>query len=118
MRETVLFTIDTPYRPALPVRAWFFGAEGQKSLAVMGALRGNEIQQMYICGRLIRALEAAESAGQLDPACGILVVPCANQFSMNVGRRFWAAAARSATAPSTGAATWRGSWRTPSSPPA
>ena len=91
MRETVLFTIDTPYRPALPVRAWFFGAEGQKSLAVMGALRGNEIQQMYICGRLIRALETAESAGQLDPACGILVVPCANQFSMNVGRRFWAA---------------------------
>ena len=60
MKETTLFTIDTPYRPALPVRAWTFGAEGKKSLAVMGALRGNEIQQMYICGRLIRALTAAE----------------------------------------------------------
>lgn len=91
MKETTLFTIDTPYRPALPVRAWTFGAEGKKSLAVMGALRGNEIQQMYICGRLIRALTAAENAGQLDPDCGILVIPCANQFSMNVGRRFWAA---------------------------
>lgn len=91
MRETVLFTIDTPYRPALPVRAWSFGPEGKKDLAVMGALRGNEIQQMYICGRLIRALSAAEAAGHLDPSCGILVVPCANQFSMNVGRRFWAA---------------------------
>lgn len=91
MKETTLFTIDTPYRPALPVRAWTFGTEGKKSLAVMGALRGNEIQQMYISGRLIRALTAAEAAGQLDPDCGILVIPCANQFSMNVGRRFWAA---------------------------
>ena len=91
MRETTLFTIDTPYRSALPVRAWRFGPEEKKDLAVMGALRGNEIQQMYICGRLIRALEAAEAAGQLEDSCGILVVPCANQFSMNVGRRFWAA---------------------------
>ncbi|MFR7477765.1 MAG: M14 family metallopeptidase [Acutalibacteraceae bacterium] len=91
MKETILFTIDTPYRHALPVRAWSFGPEGKKDLAVMGALRGNEIQQMYICGRLIRALEAAEAAGQLDPSCGLLVIPCANQFSMNVGRRFWAA---------------------------
>ena len=91
MKEITLFTIDTPYRHVLPVRAWSFGPEGKKDLAVMGALRGNEIQQMYICGRLIRALSAAEAAGQLDPDCGILVVPCANQFSMNVGRRFWAA---------------------------
>lgn len=91
MKEITLFTIDTPYRHVLPVRAWSFGPEGKKDLAVMGALRGNEIQQMYICGRLIHALAAAEAAGQLDPDCGILVVPCANQFSMNVGRRFWAA---------------------------
>lgn len=91
MKEQVLFTIDGPYRPALPVRAWQFGDPGQKNLAVMGALRGNEIQQMYICGRLIRALAAAEAAGQLADGCGVLVVPCANQFSMNVGRRFWAA---------------------------
>lgn len=91
MKEEVLFTIDTPYRPALQVRAWRFGDPGQKSLAVMGSLRGNEIQQMYICGQLIQALKAAESSHQLSPECGILVIPCANQFSMNVGRRFWAA---------------------------
>lgn len=91
MKEEVLFTIDTPYRPALQIRAWRFGDPGQKSLAVMGSLRGNEIQQMYICGQLIQALKAAESSHQLSPECGILVIPCANQFSMNVGRRFWAA---------------------------
>ncbi len=91
MREEVLFTVDTPYRPSLPVKGWYFGTLGQKSLAVMGALRGNEIQQMYVCGKLIQALELAEREDMLSPYCGILVIPCANQFSMNVGRRFWAA---------------------------
>ena len=91
MREEVLFTVDTPYRPSLPVKGWYFGAPGQKSLAVMGALRGNEIQQMYICARLIQELERAEREGLLSPYCGIMVIPCANQFATNVGRRFWAA---------------------------
>lgn len=91
MREEVLFTIDAPYRPALKVRAWQFGDPDGKSLAVVGALRGNEIQQMYIAGQFIRRLQAAEAAGQLAGGCGVLVIPCANQFSMNVGRRFWAA---------------------------
>ena len=73
------------------MKGWFFGTPGQKTLAVMGALRGNEIQQMYVCSQLIRQLDALEQAGALSADCGILVIPCANQFSMNVGRRFWAA---------------------------
>ncbi len=91
MREEILFTVDTPYRRSLPVKGWFFGDPAEKTLAVIGALRGNEIQQMHICARLIQALEALERDGQLAPGCGILIIPCANQFSMNVGRRFWAA---------------------------
>lgn len=91
MREEVLFTLDTPYRQTLTVKGWFFGTPGQKTLAVMGALRGNEIQQMYLCSQLIRRLAGLEQAGALAEGCGILVIPCANQFSMNVGRRFWAA---------------------------
>ncbi len=91
MKEITLFTLETPYRQPLPVKGWMFGNPKQKSLAVMGALRGNEIQQMYICGCLIQRLKQIEEEGKLVPDCGILVVPCANQFSMNVGRRFWAA---------------------------
>ena len=91
MREATLFTLETPYRQPLPVKGWFFGNPDKRSLAVMGALRGNEIQQMYICGRLIRTLTQLEEEGKLSEECGILVVPCANQFSMNVGSRFWAA---------------------------
>lgn len=91
MREEILFTVDTPYRRSLPVKGWHFGNPAEKTLGVIGALRGSEIQQMYICARLIQTLEALEREGQLAPDCGILVIPCANQFSMNVGRRFWAA---------------------------
>lgn len=91
MREEILFCLDTPYRQSLLVKGWYFGNPKQKSLAVMGALRGNEIQQMYICAQLIRALEDLEGRGGLSEECGILVIPCANQFSMNVGQRFWAA---------------------------
>lgn len=56
MREEILFTVDAPYRPSLPVKGWYFGDPKKKSLALMGALRGNEIQQMYVCAQLIRAL--------------------------------------------------------------
>lgn len=91
MKEITLFTLETPYRQPLQVKGYMFGKYGKKSLAVMGALRGNEIQQMYICGCLIQTLKKLEHEGKLSDDCGILVVPCANQFSMNVGRRFWAA---------------------------
>ena len=91
MKEEILFTLDTPFRQPLQVKGWYFGNPEKKTLAVMGALRGNEIQQMYICARLIRALTELEEQGNLTPECGVLVIPCANQFSMNVGRRFWAA---------------------------
>ena len=83
--------VELSYRTSLPVKGWYFGDPKKKSLALMGALRGNELQQMYVCAQLIRALAQVEQAGQLSEDCGILVVPCANQFSMNVGRRFWAA---------------------------
>ncbi len=91
MKKMLLFSVDTPYRHARPVCGWSFGPPGSRTLAVVGALRGNEIQQMYTASHLIRALEGLEREKRLSPDCGILVVPCANQFSMNVGRRFWAA---------------------------
>lgn len=91
MTEQLIMTIETPYRQPLEVKGWQFGNPDIQSLAVMGALRGNEIQQMCICALLIQALKGLEETGDLATDCGVLVVPCANQFSMNVGRRFWAA---------------------------
>ena len=89
MRKETLFTIDAlPYRQPISVYGYYFGTD-TKTLAVMGAIRGDEFQQMYTAARLVKRLSEIESRGRLSEKCGLLVVPCAGQFSMNVGHRFW-----------------------------
>ena len=88
MKEEVLLTIDTLYRPNLTVKGFRFGA-GKKALCVMGSTRGNEIQQTYTCARLVSTLKGLETQGALRPGFEILVIPTVNQASINVERRFW-----------------------------
>ena len=89
MRKVKLFTIDAlPYRQPIPVYGYRFGSR-KKTLAVMGAIRGDEVQQMYTAARLVRRLAELEEQGAFAPDCGVLVIPCAGQFSMNVSKRFW-----------------------------
>ena len=89
MRRVKLFTIDAlPYRQPIPVYGYRFGSR-KKTLAVMGAIRGDEVQQMYTAARLVRKFSELEAAGAFAPDCGVMVVPCAGQFSMNVSKRFW-----------------------------
>ena len=89
MKRKTLFTIDAqPYRQPIPVYGYFFGSE-EKTLAVMGAIRGDEFQQMYTAAKLVQELTRLEAEGKLTGDCGLLVIPCAGQFSMNVSRRFW-----------------------------
>lgn len=89
MKQETLFTLDTPYRQSLAVTGFRFG-QGSKSCAIVGALRGNEVQQMYVCSQLVRALKKLEEQGAINSDREILVVPSVNHFSMNVGSRFWA----------------------------
>lgn len=88
MRERTLFSVAMPYREALDVKGFSFG-EGDPAVCVVGALRGNEVQQLYICSQLVRKLRSLEEKGSIVPGREILVIPCANHISMNVGRRFW-----------------------------
>lgn len=88
MRQEILYTLDTPYRQSLSVEGFRFG-RGQKCCAIVGALRGNEIQQMYTCSLLVRELKRLEQQGAINKNREILVIPCVNHFSMNVGSRFW-----------------------------
>ncbi len=89
MKRKTLFTIDAmPYRQPIPVYGYFFGT-GAKTLAVMGAIRGDEFQQMYTAAKLVQELSRLEAEGRLSKECGLLVIPCAGQFSMNVSHRFW-----------------------------
>lgn len=81
--------MESPFRDTFRIQGFRFG-EGEKSLALVGAMRGNEIQQQYICSQVINRLAPLEKEGRLVPGHEILVVPSANPFSMNIEKRFWA----------------------------
>ena len=88
MTKEIIYTLRSPYRENLDVTAFRFG-KGKKTVAIVGALRGNEIQQMYVCSQLIRELKKLEEKGQISPDMEITVIPCVNYYSMNIGKRFW-----------------------------
>ena len=88
MTEEILLSLKTPYREPFEVTGFRFGS-GEKACAIVGGIRGNEVQQMYVCSLLVKALKKLEAKGNMLPGNEILVVPCVNRFSMNVGSRFW-----------------------------
>ena len=80
--------MSSPYRDEFRINGYWFG-EGEKTVAIVGAMRGDEIQQQYICARLIQRLTEIEAEGKIAKGKRILVIPSCNPFSMNVARRFW-----------------------------
>ena len=72
----------------MDVIGYTFGS-GELSCCIVGALRGNEIQQMAICAQLVDALKHLEEKGSIAKDKSIMVIPCANYYSMNIGKRFW-----------------------------
>ncbi len=89
MRRVRVFEMPSLYREPLEITGYRFGA-GEKSAAIVGAMRGNEIQQLYICSQIVRKLKAIEAAGGVRPGVAIEVIPCVNPYSVNIGKRFWA----------------------------
>ena len=54
MKKKVLYSLKSPYREQLDVIGFRFG-HGKKSAAIVGAMRGNEVQQMYVCSRMVQS---------------------------------------------------------------
>ena len=89
MKKDVLFTVPSYFRDDMDVMGYRFG-KGEKSCVVLGALRGDEVQQLYVCARLVAFLREVEKDGGIMPGKSVMVVPTAVGFSMNVGSRLWA----------------------------
>lgn len=88
MERKVLFEIKALYRDNFRVTGFSFG-EGEKALCIVGSMRGNENQQLFVCSRLVRKLMELEEKGRLAEGKHILVIPCVNPYSMNIKKRFW-----------------------------
>ena len=89
MKVQTIFTMSSPYRDDFRIKAYTFG-HGEKTLAIVGAMRGDELQQQYIASRLVNTLRQLEADGQIADGISISVIPSVNPFSMNIEKRFWA----------------------------
>jgi len=88
MDKKIIYSTKSLYRQNMDIVGYSFGA-GENSCCVIGALRGNEIQQMAICAQLIDTLKRLEESGGIAPGKSVMIIPCANPYSMNIGKRFW-----------------------------
>ena len=88
MNRIVLFEEKSLYRAPYTVRGFEFGT-GEKSACIIGNLRGNEIQQIYICSQLVKAMKRLEEQGRIHKGHSVLIVPAANPYSVNSKARFW-----------------------------
>ena len=59
MRKETIFEMTSPCRDNFRVKGYRFG-EGEKTLAIVGAMRGDEVQQQYICSQLVNRLTMLE----------------------------------------------------------
>jgi len=81
--------MESPYRDTFRIWGYRFGG-AKNTIAIVGALRGDEVHQQYICSQIVKALMKLENEGKISKKMGIMVIPSANPFSMNIGKRFWA----------------------------
>lgn len=83
-----IYKVEAPYREPMVVKGYRFG-KGDKAACILGSMRGNEIQQLYICSQMVRVLKELEGNGCISAGKEVLVVPVVNSYAMNVGKRFW-----------------------------
>ncbi len=88
MKKSILFSMKSPFRDEFKIQGFSFGS-GKKTLAIVGAMRGDEIQQQYVCSQMVRVLKRLEERGCIKEGHEIMVIPSANHYSMNIGKRFW-----------------------------
>lgn len=88
MKKTIIYQTGSAYREPFVIPGFHFGSENNKTLCIVGSLRGNEIQQLYICSRLVKKLKEFEEAGLFAKNVGVLVIPCANKFLYKCRKAF------------------------------
>ena len=88
MKLEEIIAMSTDYREDNRIKAYVFG-HGKKAAAIIGAMRGNEYQQLYICSQLIRILTRLEERGAIVSGKQIMVIPSLNAHSSNIGKKYW-----------------------------
>lgn len=64
MNKEIIFNMNTAFRGEYTITGYRFG-HGEKAACIIGAMRGNEFQQLYMCSQLILKLEQLEARVRL-----------------------------------------------------
>lgn len=88
MHKRIIYQIKGMYRDDFRITGYEFG-EGEKSVCIVGSSRGNEVQQIYCCSRLVKKCRQLEEEGRIKKGHKILIIPSINPYSMNIQKRFW-----------------------------
>lgn len=89
MNKRVIYEMVGLYRDDFQITGYEFG-EGEKSVCIEGSSRGNEVQQIYCCSKLVKKFRQLEAEGRICEGQKILIIPSLNPYSMNIQKRFWA----------------------------
>ena len=64
MHKRIIYQIKGMYRDDFRITGYEFG-EGEKSVCIVGSSRGNEVQQIYCCSRLVKKCRQLEEEGRI-----------------------------------------------------
>jgi hypothetical protein len=88
MKRIEILKLDSPNRAPLKVEGFMFGEENQgPSVAIVGSMSGDHINQLYVASRFVDYLRKKEEEGKILGK--ILVIPAVNTYALNMGERFW-----------------------------
>ena len=87
MRKEIIYTMNTAYRGEYSIKGFSFGT-GEKAACIMGAMRGNEFQQLYICSLLSKKLSELETRIKSALKSQLGLATCIRLVAPNSLRRF------------------------------
>ncbi|MBR1816688.1 MAG: succinylglutamate desuccinylase/aspartoacylase family protein [Lachnospiraceae bacterium] len=90
MNKELIFSMNTALRGEYEIHGFAYG-HGEKTACIVGAMRGNEYQQLYICSLLAEKLSEIEAKGDITSDKQILLIPTLNYSSMNANKVRWIA---------------------------
>jgi uncharacterized protein len=88
MKRIEIINFKSPNRAPLIVEGFLFGEDSKgPSIAIVGAMSGDHINQLYVASRLVEYLCQKEEEGKISGK--ILVIPAVNTYALNMGQTFW-----------------------------
>ncbi len=90
MEKKEIFSYATSFIGEHTIYGYIYGSpEGEHSAAIVGAMRGTEYQQLYICSLLSEKLAELEESGDIVSGKSIMIIPSINYGAMNASQKFW-----------------------------